>query len=221
MVLQTCEAMARGGIHDQLGGGFARYAVDAEWLVPHFEKMLYDNAQLVQLYLDAYLVSGDARHADVARDILDYVLRDMTHPAGGFFSAEDADSEGHEGKFYCWTMDELSKLLTVEEFNVAAKHFGITAEGNFVDHSHPTPLAGQNVLSIVEPNVADADKPLLASAKRKMSDIRAKRIRPHLDDKILASWNGLMLGAFARASAVLGEEKYLRGGGEKFAVHPG
>jgi len=200
--------MAAGGIHDQLGGGFARYSVDAEWLVPHFEKMLYDNAQLTQLYLDVFLVSGDARHADVARDILDYVLRDMTHPDGGFYSAEDADSEGHEGKFYCWTKDELSKLLTVDELNVAAKYFGITAEGNFVDHSHPQPLAGQNVLSIVNPDVPAEDLPLLISAKMKMSEVRGKRIRPHLDDKILASWNGLMLGAFARASAVLGDEKY-------------
>jgi uncharacterized protein YyaL (SSP411 family) len=107
MVLHTCERMAAGGIHDQLGGGFARYSVDAEWLVPHFEKMLYDNAQLAQLYLDAFLISGDARHADTLRDILDYVLRDMTHPDGGFYSAEDADSEGHEGKFYCWMKDEL------------------------------------------------------------------------------------------------------------------
>jgi uncharacterized protein len=143
MVLHTCDKMAAGGIHDQLGGGFARYAVDAEWLVPHFEKMLYDNAQLAQLYLDAFLVSGDTRHADTARDILDYVLRDMTHPGGGFYSAEDADSEGHEGKFYCWTKDELSRLLTVDEFNVAAKYFGITTEGNFVDHSHPQPLPGK------------------------------------------------------------------------------
>jgi uncharacterized protein YyaL (SSP411 family) len=208
MVLRTCDKMAAGGIHDQLGGGFARYSVDAEWLVPHFEKMLYDNAQLAQLYLDAFLVSGDARHAEVVRDILDYVLRDMTHPGGGFFSAEDADSEGHEGKFYCWTEDELSKLLTVDEFNVAVKYFGIMAEGNFVDHSHPQPLAGQNVLSVVNPNVPAEDLPLLESAKQKMLAARAKRIRPHLDDKILASWNGLMLGAFARASIVLGDEKY-------------
>jgi uncharacterized protein YyaL (SSP411 family) len=233
MVLHTCDKMAAGGIHDQLGGGFARYAVDAEWLVPHFEKMLYDNAQLAQLYLDAHLVSESAIgnrqseiYADTARDILDYVLRDMTHPGGGFFSAEDADSEGHEGKFYCWTQTELSKLLTVEEFNVAAKYFGITAEGNFVDHSHPTPLAGQNVLSVANPicgsgresartkkineptHVGCDDEELLALAKTKMLAARAKRIRPHLDDKILASWNGLMLGAFARASAVLGDEKY-------------
>jgi uncharacterized protein YyaL (SSP411 family) len=119
MVLHTCDRMAAGGINDQLGGGFARYSVDAEWLVPHFEKMLYDNAQLVQLYLDAYLVSGEARHAQVVRDILGYVQRDMTHPDGGFYSAEDADSEGHEGKFYCWTRTELAKLLAPEEFNVA------------------------------------------------------------------------------------------------------
>jgi uncharacterized protein YyaL (SSP411 family) len=208
MVLHTCDAMAAGGIHDQLGGGFARYSVDAEWLVPHFEKMLYDNAQLAQLYLDAFLVSGDSRHADVARDILDYVLRDMTHPDGGFYSAEDADSEGHEGKFHCWTRAELSSLLTPEEFNVAVRYFGVTEQGNFIDHSHPNPLPGQNVLSIVEPKLPEADKPLLASAKRKMLDARNQRVRPHLDDKILASWNGLMLGAFARAYAVLGNTIY-------------
>jgi uncharacterized protein len=208
MVLTTCDKMAAGGIHDQLGGGFARYSVDAQWLVPHFEKMLYDNAQLAQLYLDAYLVSGDKRYADVIRDILDYVLRDMTHPDGGFYSAEDADSEGHEGKYYCWTHDELSKLLSPEEFNVATRYFGITKQGNFVDHSHPAPLPGQNVLSVVDPKVSPPDQSLLASAKTKMIAVQAKRIRPHLDDKVLASWNGLMLGAFARAYAVLGEEKY-------------
>jgi uncharacterized protein YyaL (SSP411 family) len=218
MVLQTCERMAAGGIHDQLGGGFSRYSVDAEWLVPHFEKMLYDNAQLAQLYLDAHLVSGQSEirdpksemmFAEVARDILDYVLRDMTHPEGGFYSAEDADSEGHEGKFYCWTRTELEKLLAPEEFNVAVRYFGITGQGNFIDHSHPEPLAGQNVLSIVAPDLPGADHGLLASAKKKMLGARAKRVRPHLDDKILASWNGLMLGAFARAYAVLGDKKYL------------
>jgi hypothetical protein len=247
MVLHTCARMAAGGIHDQLGGGFARYSVDAEWLVPHFEKMLYDQAQLAQLYLDAHLVSEgrfmrapdsssrkslglaelappqETDYATIARDILDYVLRDMTHPEGGFYSAEDADSEGHEGKFYCWTQDELSKLLSPEEFNVAARYFGITQEGNFVDHSHPQPLKGQNVLRVVEPLsgrdapsrvqagrlVGPADLELLVSAKRKMLAARSRRIRPHLDDKILASWNGLMLGAMARAYAVLGDEKYL------------
>jgi uncharacterized protein len=208
MVLHTCERMAAGGIHDQLGGGFSRYAVDAGWLVPHFEKMLYDNAQLAQLYLDAFLVGGDERHADTVRDILDYVLRDLTHPEGGFFSAEDADSEGHEGKFYCWTHEELAQRLAPEEFNVAARFFGITKAGNFVDHSHPQPLRGQNVLSVVDPVVPAADQRLLSSARAKMLAARVGRIRPHLDDKILASWNGLMLGAMARASAVLGCEKY-------------
>jgi uncharacterized protein YyaL (SSP411 family) len=175
--------------------------------------------------------------AATARDILDYVLRDMTHPEGGFYSAEDADSEGHEGKFYCWTHDELSKLLSPEEFNVAARYYGITKEGNFIDHSHPQPLKGQNVLSVVHPlppahgcsgdsaerrqlsskgsaalfrdaATTTDDFALLASAKRKMLVARSRRIRPHLDDKILASWNGLMLGAMARAYAVLGDEKY-------------
>jgi uncharacterized protein YyaL (SSP411 family) len=126
MVLHTCDRMAAGGIHDQLGGGFARYAVDAEWLVPHFEKMLYDNAQLAQLYLDAFLVSGDARHAEVvARH---FGLRFARHDASRrrIFFRRGRRQRRHEGKFYCWTQDELSKLLTVEEFNVAAKYFGIT-----------------------------------------------------------------------------------------------
>jgi hypothetical protein len=208
MVLTTCDRMAAGGIHDQLGGGFSRYSVDAQWLVPHFEKMLYDNAQLAQLYLDAYLVSGELRHAEVARKIISYVLRDMTHPEGGFYSAEDADSEGHEGKFYCWEYDALSKLLTTEEFNVAIPYFGITRQGNFIDHSHPTPLTNQNVLSIVRPEVAPADRELLASAIGKMQTVRKQRVRPHLDDKVLASWNGLMLGAVARAYEVLQDDTY-------------
>jgi uncharacterized protein YyaL (SSP411 family) len=208
MVLHTCERMAAGGMNDQLGGGFARYSVDAEWLVPHFEKMLYDNAQLLHLYLDAYLVGGDARHAVVARDIIRYLLRDMTHKDGGFYSAEDADSEGQEGKFYCWTQKELTALLTPDELKVAVRYFGITEKGNFEDHSHPDPLPNLNVLSIVDPKLAPAEETLLASAKQKMFAVRVKRVRPHLDDKILASWNGLMLGALARASVVLGDDTY-------------
>ena len=209
MVLRTCEAMAAGGMCDQLGGGFHRYSVDAEWLTPHFEKMLYDNAQLANLYLDAFLVSGRARFADVARDILRYVLRDMTHPDGGFFSAEDADSEGKEGKFYCWTKSDLSKALTPEEFNVATRYFGVTEKGNFIDHSDPDPLPNQNILSIVQPDVPASDRPLLESAKAKMLRVRSQRVRPHLDDKVLASWNGMMLGAFARAYSILGDREYL------------
>ena len=208
MVLNTCDKMAAGGMHDQLGGGFARYSVDAQWLVPHFEKMLYDNAQLLNLYLDAYVVSGKEKHAKTARDIVAYVLRDMTHPEGGFYSAEDADSEGKEGKFYCWTKQELSKLLTPEEFNVAVGYFGITEKGNFVDHSDPDPLPNQNVLSVVKADLPDEDKKLLASAEKKMLDARSKRVRPHLDDKVLASWNGMMLGALSRAYAVLHDKEY-------------
>ncbi len=229
MVLQTCDKMAAGGMYDQLGGGFARYSVDAKWLVPHFEKMLYDNAQLVNLYLDAYLISGDsnnfslshpmgegrgegshspAHYAAIVRDIIHYIQRDMTHSGGGFYSAEDADSEGKEGKFYCWTKEELEKLLTHEEFKVTIHYFGITKEGNFLDHSDPHPLPNQNVLSIVHPKLTAEEQTLLASAKTKMFDVRSKRVRPHLDDKILASWNGLMLGAIARAYAVLGNETY-------------
>jgi uncharacterized protein YyaL (SSP411 family) len=209
MVLHTCDAMAAGGMYDQLGGGFARYSVDEKWLVPHFEKMLYDNAQLIHLYLDAFLVSGEKRHSDVARDIIRYLLRDMTHRDGGFFSAEDADSEGKEGKFYAWTKAELEKLLTKDEAEVAIKYFGVTEQGNFVDHSDPNPLLNQNVLSVVDSEIGKKKADTLARAKKKMLEARAKRVRPHLDDKVLASWNGMMLGAIARAYAVLNEPEYL------------
>ena len=208
MVLHTCERMAAGGIHDQIGGGVSRYSVDARWLVPHFEKMLYDNAQLVNLYLDAYLAGGRPEDAETARDIISYVLRDMTDAGGGFYSAEDADSEGKEGKFYCWTKEELPKLLTPAEFNLASRYFGVTAEGNFVDHSDPDPLPGQNVLSVADANLNAGEKTLLVSVKAKILAARNKRIRPNLDDKVLASWNGMMLGAIARAYAVLGDESY-------------
>jgi len=208
MVLFTCERMAAGGIYDQLGGGFARYSVDEQWLVPHFEKMLYDNAQLINLYVDAFLLSGDARHAATARGIIQYVFRDMTDAGGGFYSAEDADSEGKEGKFYCWTTAELSQLLTPEEYKTAVRYFGVTEQGNFVDHSDPHPLQKQNVLSVADAYLAPGEEKLLASAKEKMFQARGKRVRPHLDDKVLASWNGMMLGALARAYAVLGDENF-------------
>jgi uncharacterized protein YyaL (SSP411 family) len=209
MVLNTCRKMAAGGLHDQLGGGFARYSVDAQWLVPHFEKMLYDNAQLLELYLDAWLVSGDASFAETARGIVRYLLRDMTHPEGGFYSAEDADSEGKEGKFYCWTLAECRELLTAEELAAATKYFGLTEAGNFVDHSDPDPLPDQNVLSVVNPQLTAAEQTMLTAAKAKLFAARSRRVRPHLDDKILASWNGLMLAALARAGVVLGDDQAL------------
>lgn len=205
MVLHTCRKMADGGMNDQLGGGFARYSVDERWLVPHFEKMLYDNAQLANLYLDAWLVSGEARHARTARETIDYVLRDMTHPNGGFYSAEDADSEGHEGKFYCWTKKEIEAALPRAEAETAIRCFGVTEEGNFTDHSHPSPLPSQNVLSAAVEPAAPEDARLLASARTKLLELRAGRVRPHLDDKILASWNGLMLSAVARSALLLDE----------------
>jgi uncharacterized protein YyaL (SSP411 family) len=210
MVLHTCERMAAGGIHDQLGGGFARYAVDAEWRVPHFEKMLYDNAQLLELYLHAYRVSGIPAHAETARSIIDYVLRDMTHPEGGFYSAEDADSEGHEGKFYCWTRSELRALLNPAEFDVAIRHFGITESGNFTDHSHPAPLPNLNVLYRAEARFTVVELASLRTAKTKMFEARQRRVRPHRDDKILTSWNGLMLGALAQASVVFDDDTVRR-----------
>jgi uncharacterized protein YyaL (SSP411 family) len=209
MVLHTCDRMAAGGIHDQLGGGFARYSVDAQWLVPHFEKMLYDNAQLARLYLDAWRVSGEVRYAEVVRGILDYVLRDMTLPEGGFCSAEDADSEGKEGKFYCWTRAELAALLPPEQFAVAARYFGITEAGNFVDHSDPDPLPGLNVLHVADPELSPAEAELLRAARAALLAARARRVRPLRDDKVLTSWNGLMLGALADAGAALEVPAYL------------
>ncbi|MDB6054806.1 MAG: hypothetical protein JWN25_2329 [Verrucomicrobiales bacterium] len=210
MVLHTCDAMAAGGLNDQIGGGFSRYSVDAQWLVPHFEKMLYDNAQLLNLYLDSYLVTGEKRYSEVANRIVEYLLRDMTHPEGGFYSAEDADSEGKEGKFYCWTKKELANLLTPREFEVVVKHFGITEDGNFVDHSDPDPLPNQNVLSVVNPKLTPEEIEDLRTGVTKMFNARNSRVRPGLDDKILASWNGLMLHALARAALALDRKEYLQ-----------
>lgn len=209
MVLHTCRAMADGGIHDQIGGGFARYSVDAQWLVPHFEKMLYDNAQLIVLYLEAYLASNDPMFAEVVHSTVRYVLRDMTDPLGGFYSAEDADSEGKEGKFYCWTEAELNKLLTPEEMSFARDGLGVTSQGNFLDHSDPDPLLQQNVLSIVFPALCETKTQTLATVRGKLMAARATRVRPHRDDKVLVSWNGMMLGALAQAGVILGEKSWL------------
>src|SRR5262245_42343335 len=134
----------------------------------------------------------------------------MTQPEGGFYSAEDADSEGKEGKFYCWTRREMEQLLTPEEFKLATRVFGVTEQGNFLDHSDPNPLPKQNVLSLADTNLTSSETTLLASAKAKLFQARSQRVRPHLDDKILASWNGLMLGSLARAAAILGDDQYLQ-----------
>ena len=191
MLAKTLEAMAAGGIHDHLGGGFARYSVDDRWLVPHFEKMLYDNAQLSRLYLWAGVELDRPDFLDVARSTLHYVLRDLGHPGGGFYSSEDADSEGVEGKFYVWTPRQVRAVLG-ERADEIIDYFGITPEGNF---------EGANILNVVGTETP-AD---LGRSKRDLFEARAKRVRPGLDDKIVTSWNGLAIRALSEAGAVLAE----------------
>lgn len=209
--LLTCRKMMRGGIYDQLMGGFHRYAVDGIWLVPHFEKMLYDQAQLIEVYLDAWLLSGDAEFRRVAVETAEYVLRDLTHKDGGFWSAQDAQSEDKEGKCFCWTEADLQRLLADDEFAVVKRYYGVTPGGNFLDHSDPEPLPDQNILSVVELEkpLSEEEVVLLASAVGKLRVERAKRIPPATDDKVLASWNGLMIASLARAGRVLEEPRYL------------
>lgn len=209
--LMTCRKMQEGGINDQIGGGFHRYTVDPVWLVPHFEKMLYDQAQLLDVYVDAWLISKDEEFRKTAVSIAEYVLDQLTHKEGGFYSAQDAQSEGKEGKYWCWTEAELEALLKKDEFAVAKRWFGFTKKGNFLDHSDPAPLKDQNILlrAGVKGLWSDADKKLLADAVAKMKAVRAKRVPPMTDDKILASWNGLMITAMARAGRHLEEPRYL------------
>lgn len=210
-VLLTCDKMMQGGIHDHLAGGFHRYAVDGEWLIPHFEKMLYDQAQLLELYLDVWLVTGERRYRQVAVGIADYVTGEMQHEGGGFYSAQDAQSEGKEGKCFCWTLAQVEKLLSKDELAVALRWFGITAEGNFIDHSDPEPLLDLNVLHIAEPEwkLTDAQRALLDSAMAKMRAARAARVPAATDNKVLADWNGMMIAALARAGRVLEQPGYL------------
>ena len=204
----TLRKMANGGIYDHLGGGFARYSVDARWLVPHFEKMLYDNALLAQLYLEAYQATGDDFYKRIAEETLDYVVRDMTSPEGGFYSAEDADSEGVEGKFYVWTPAEIREALEPEEAELAMRYWGVTEAGNF---------EGKNILNVPQdPETVAAAFGIsqdeldeqIEKARSKLFAVREQRVRPGLDDKILAAWNGLMLRAFALAARVLGRDDY-------------
>ena len=209
ILLATLDGMAAGGMHDQLGGGFHRYSVDRFWHVPHFEKMLYDQAQLAVAYLEAFQITGDARHAAVVRDILDYVSRDLAAPEGGFYCAEDADSllaagrvEHAEGAFYVWAKSEIDATLNPDEAARFSAHYGVQAGGNAPAGSDPQgEFTGKNILFVRSGDAAD---PSLAEARRKLFDLRAKRPRPHLDDKILTAWNGLMISAYARAFQVLG-----------------
>ena len=196
MALQTLRAMAAGGIYDQLGGGFHRYSVDERWLVPHFEKMLYDNAQLARAYLDAWQLTQEPAFARVAEETLAFVLREMTSPEGGFYSSLDADSEGEEGRFYLWTPQELEAVLGIDEARALARAFGVTATGNF---------EGRNILHPVAPGAIE----LLAAARGRLMAARARRARPHRDEKVIAGWNGLMLRAVADAARVLGRRDLL------------
>jgi uncharacterized protein len=211
MVLVTLRAMARGGMHDQLGGGFHRYSVDENWFVPHFEKMLYDQAQLAISYLEAYQITGDARYAAVARDIFTYVQRDLTHAEGGFYSAEDADSatdpakprEKSEGAFYIWTRQEIADALGEQDAGVFCRRFGVEPRGN-VDEDPHGEFGGRNILYQARD---DADESVPRSIAR-LLEIRSHRPRPHLDDKILSGWNALMISAFAKGAQILDEPRY-------------
>lgn len=211
MAEKTLDRMGHGGMYDQLGGGFHRYSTDEYWLVPHFEKMLYDQAQLTIAYLETYQATGKAFYATIARGVLDYVLRDMTSPHGGFFSAEDADSEGVEGKFYVWTSDEIVKILGEKDGRIICDYYDVSKEGNFEDNN--------NILHVDKPVDAFVKREglapgefqkLLGSAHEKLFQAREKRIHPHKDDKILTAWNGLMISAFARGAQALDEPKYTR-----------
>src|SRR6266702_4515582 len=225
MVLLTLRKMASGGMHDHIGGGFHRYSVDGHWHVPHFEKMLYDQAQLASAYLDAFQITRDPQYADVACDILDYVARDMTSKDGGFFSAEDADSlfehgkpEHGEGAFYVWTEKQVDAALG-NDSSVFKFHYGVQPHGNAPEGSDPQDeFRGKNIL-IQRHTIAesaqhfkkneDQVRDSLAHSRPKLLSIRNNRPRPHLDDKIIAAWNGLMISAYARGAQVLDEPRYL------------
>ncbi|MCC6353251.1 MAG: thioredoxin domain-containing protein [Verrucomicrobiae bacterium] len=229
MVFKTLEAMACGGMYDQLGGGFARYAVDAEWLVPHFEKMLYDNAQLIDAYLDAIQAMDSGEDWDPARrelfagvveDTAGYVMREMTMPEGGFCAAEDADSEGREGAFYVWTEGQVRAVLPGADGDFAVAALGVSAAGNFFDHSAPEGVQppGENVLRrAMSPAEAASASGIPASEaeatwtriRERLLRARLGRPRPLRDDKVLTSWNGLMIGALARAGALFGREDWV------------
>ncbi|PNU21679.1 thioredoxin domain-containing protein [Geothermobacter hydrogeniphilus] len=218
IVTTTLDAMRRGGIYDQLGGGFHRYSTDREWLVPHFEKMLYDQAGLALAYLEAWQVTGRQRYADTVREILDYLLRDMRDPEGGFYAAEDADSEGVEGKFYLWRLAEVKKVLGAEDAVFFAAAYGIAPEGNFAaDIRGEQP--GMNILHLarslpslaVEHKMTEAQlRARLAADRAELLAARDRRVRPQRDDKVLSAWNGLVISAFARAGRVLDAPVYLR-----------
>jgi Highly conserved protein containing a thioredoxin domain len=209
MVETTLRKMAGGGMYDHLGGGFARYSVDARWLVPHFEKMLYDNALLTRIYLQAYQQTKNPLYRRIAEETLEYIIRDMTDRSGGFYSSEDADSEGEEGKFYVWTRSEVLDLLGADDGEVFCEFFDVTDEGNF-EHGKSilnTPQTLEEFVADKEMS-ADALTRIINAGKRRLFNVREQRVRPGRDDKTLAAWNGLMLTAFAEAANILGRDDY-------------
>ena len=217
MATKTLDAMARGGLHDHLGGGFHRYSTDADWFVPHFEKMLYDNALITLAYLEAWQINKNPEYAFTAKHTLNYILRDMQHKDGGFYSAEDADSEKAEGKFYIWQQDELKSLLNPEEYNSVKSTYHTEAQGNFeiskgiaeIEKAAGLKEVHQaNILALHADQGLINDNSVLMAALEKMFAHRKKRIRPGLDDKILTSWNGLMIAAMSRAARVLNKKSY-------------
>jgi len=221
MVLATLREMAKGGMNDQLAGGFHRYSVDDRWFVPHFEKMLYDQAQLAVSYVEAFQITRDGQYAAAARDIFSYVARDLTHPDGGFYSAEDADSldlsgEKREGAFYVWSADEIDALLAPGDARLFRYRFGVEQGGNVEEDPHGE-FRGQNILyqaHTIEETALHASvgmeeaRAILKSACAKLFEVRGARPRPLRDDKILAAWNGLMISAFAKGAQALDEPRY-------------
>lgn len=208
LVERTLECMHNGGIYDHLGFGFSRYAVDHKWLVPHFEKMLYDNALLAMVYLEAYQATGKERYARVGREIFTYVLRDMTSPEGAFYSAEDADSEGEEGKFYLWTPSEIKEVLGEKTGSLFCTWYGVTEKGNFEGRSILHRIDAESRSDRVLNQQPDWEI-ILEEARTKLFAAREKREHPHKDDKILTAWNGLMIAALAQGFRVLREQSYL------------
>jgi uncharacterized protein YyaL (SSP411 family) len=209
IVRHTAQKMAHGGMYDQLGGGFHRYSTDAKWLVPHFEKMLYDNALLSRVYLHYFQISQDRLARDATTGILDYVLREMTSAEGGFYSTQDADSEGHEGKFFVWDYEEVRTLLTGQDAVLFCEYYDITPQGNFEGKNIPNvrfsleELASQHGMPVSE--VDDS----IRESRSKLFEVRERRIKPDRDEKILTAWNGLMLASFAEAGAALNRPEYL------------
>ena len=200
--------MARGGIYDHVGGGFHRYSVDAAWHVPHFEKMLYDNSQLARVYLHAWQIGGDPAHRRVVEETLDWVQREMTHPAGGFFSTLDADSEGEEGKFYVWSLDELRDVLGPDA-DLVADTYDVSDRGNWEGVNIPRRLKDLDVLAYQHDVSTSEIQAAADRARPRMFERRAHRIRPGLDDKIITAWNGLMIAAFAEAARAIDRDDYL------------